>query len=67
MADSTTALATKYPPFASKAELIRVVWEECGPNSPGIRDVLFRLAHTDLQGTGSVSDGATVTPASYHL
>jgi len=66
MADSTTALATLHPPFATKAELIDYIAQECS-NAPNLTDVLFRLVHTDLNGTGSMTGGATVTPTSYSL
>jgi len=67
MADSTTELATLHPAFTTKALLIEAVRAQCGPNSPNIAALLLRLVHTDMNGTGSMTGGATVTPSSYKL
>lgn len=67
MADSVTELASLHPPFATKAALIQAVRQNIEPNCPAAADLLLRLAHTDLAGTGSMSGGDTVTPSSYKL
>jgi hypothetical protein len=67
MADSITALNDLHPHFTTKAEMMEAARKAVEPNSPVGIDFLFRLAHTDLAGTGDITGGATVTPASFGL
>ena len=66
MADASTTLSAIHPPFTTKALLIDYIREHT-INSPAAIDMLFRIAHTDLNGTGSMTGGDTVTPVTFGL